>query len=403
MHFPEKPKQKKLVYLDHAATTPLSLEAKKAMEPFWQDQFGNPSALYELGRVAREDIEKARKSVAENLNCSPTEIIFTSGGTESINTALFGVAKKHKEQGMHILSCSIEHHAVLHTLEQLKKDGFEITYVPADKNGFVDPKDVIRALREDTILVSIMYANNEVGTVEPIMEIGRKILKWRKENNSQYPYFHTDACQAGGVMSLNVEQLHVDLMTLNGSKIYGPKGSGILYKRRNIKIEPLIFGGGQEMNLRAGTENVPAIIGFAKALEIAQTKKEVENKRLSRLRAYFWEQIQKHISEVELNGPELSGDRLPNNLNVSFSGIEGEALVLYLDEYGIIAATGSACTSDNSEPSHVLKALKLSEDRINGSVRFTLGSKTSKDDIEYVMKYLPPIVKQLRKIKILEK
>ncbi|HBF66859.1 MAG TPA: cysteine desulfurase NifS [Candidatus Magasanikbacteria bacterium] len=403
MKFPEKPKVKRDVYLDHAATTYVAPEVRAVIEPYFEKAFGNASSLYKLGREAREAVEQARKTVAHILNASPVEIIFTSGGTESINTALFGIAHKHKEHGKHIISCGIEHHAVLHALDALRADGFEITLVPVDEHGFVDPTDVVKALRPDTILVTIMYANNEVGTVEPITEIGRKILKWRKENKTVYPFFHTDACQAGGVLDLNVEQMHVDLMTLNGSKIYGPKGVGILYKRRTVALRPLIVGGGQEMHVRAGTENVPGIVGFAKALELAQNNKQEENMRLSQLRAYFWERIVAEIFDVKLNGPELGGLRLPNNLNVGFNGIEGEALVFYIDEYGVSASTGSACTSADAEPSHVMRAMGLSFDRISSSVRFTMGKRTTREDIDYVMQYLPGVVAGLRESFIFQK
>jgi cysteine desulfurase len=282
----------------------------------------------------------------------------------------------------------------------LTKEGFVVTYLDVDSQGFVSPKKVAAAIRPDTILVSIMYANNEIGTVEPIADIGREILKYRKAHNTVYPYFHTDACQAAGALELDVEKLHVDLMSLNGSKIYGPKGVGVLYKRRGVGIQSLIFGGGQEMNLRSGTENLPGIIGLAKALDLAQKNRQDENMRLVDLRNYFFEQIRTKIPKIKLNGPDLGNEyvRLPNNLNVTFMDVEGEAMLLYLDAYGIMCSTGSACTSTSLEPSHVLTALGLPYEYAHGSLRFTLGHCNTKADIDYVMKYLPGIIEKLREI-----
>jgi len=406
--FPAKPKSKKLIYLDHAATTPVDPIVKKAMEPFYCDQFANPSGICASSRKVNGALNDARRTVAQILGTLPDTIIFTGGGSESDNLAIFGVANKRSKQskpfgstqGKHIITTKFEHHAVLHPIQQLEKEGFEVTYLDVDEFGFVTPEEVMKAVRPDTILISIMYANNEIGTVEPIADIGRALLKYRKEKGSVYPFFHSDACQAAGVLDLNVEKLHVDLMTLNGSKIYGPKGVGILYKRRDVDIQPLIFGGSQELGMRAGTENVPGIIGVAKALEVAQANKEKENKRLAKLRNYFWSKIQAQIPKVRLNGPHLGDklDRLPNNLNISILDIEGEALLLYLDEYGIACSTGSACTSTSLEPSHVLTACGLPYEYAHGSLRFTLGHSTTKKEIDYVMKYLPAIVARLREM-----
>ncbi len=427
MSFPQKPKQKKLVYLDHAATTYMSEAVKASMEPFFIEQFANPSGLYAIGREVNTVLNDARRTIADIIHALPDTIIFTSGGTESDNMAILGVARYVKSALQskqsdhmagtsfgHIITTQIEHHAVLHPCEYLEKEGFEVSYLKPDEYGFVSAKQVKDALRKDTILVSIMYANNEIGTIEPIADIGRELLKWRKKNNTTYPYFHTDACQAAGTLELDVEKLHVDLMTINGSKIYGPKGIGILYRRRNVSIKPLVLGGGQEMRLRSGTENVPSIVGLAKALEQAQAGRAEENKRLIELRDYFWDRIQKDIPKVRVNGPELEESthppapslknrggelrRLPNNLNVSILDIEGEALLLYLDEYGIVCSTGSACTSDSLDPSHVLLACDLPYEYAHGSLRFTLGKRTTKDDIDYVMEYLPSIVEKLRQI-----
>ncbi len=396
----KRPKVKKLIYLDHAATTYVDPRVEKAMQPFFGKIFGNPSSLYELGRVANGELNNARRKVAEILHALPDNIIFTGGGTESDNLAIFGVARAHSKQGKHIITTKIEHHAVLHSLEQLAKEGFEITYLDVDSQGFVSPKKVLAAIRPDTILVTIMYANNEIGTVEPIADIGREILKWRKAKNTVYPFFHTDACQGAGALELDVEKLHVDLMTINGSKIYGPKGVGVLYKRRGVNIQPIIFGGGQEMKMRSGTENLAGIIGLAKALELSQENRQDENMRLVDLRNYFSEQISKKIDKVKINGAALGNEsvRLPNNLNVTFLDVEGEALLLYLDAYGIMCSTGSACTSTSLEPSHVITALGLPYEYAHGSLRFTLGHCNTKKDIDYVMKYLPAIVAQLREI-----
>ena len=398
--FPQKPKNKKLVYLDHAATTPMHPEVKETMETFCDKYFANPSGLYAIGREVNGELNSARRSVAEILHAMADNIIFTGGGTESDNMAILGVARKHEKKGKHIITTKIEHHAVLHPCEYLEKHGFEVTYLDVDSQGFISPKKVKEAIRPDTILISIMYANNEIGTVEPIADIGREILKYRKENKTEFPYFHTDACQAAGVLDLDVEKLHVDLMTINGSKIYGPKGVGVLYKRRGIQIEPLTFGGGQEFGMRNGTENIAGIIGLSKALEISQVNRDDENMRLVDLRNYFYEQLQKEIPKIKLNGPDLGNElvRLPNNLNVTFMDIEGEAMLLYLDEYGIVCSTGSACTSMSLDASHVLTACGMPYEYAHGSLRFSLGKRTVKNDIDYVMKYLPAIVERLREI-----
>jgi len=398
--FPTKPKQKRLIYMDHAATTPVDLAVKKAMDPYFCQHYANPSGLYQSSREVNGALNDARRKLAEILHALPDNIIFTGGGSESDNLAIFGAARKHQKSGKHIITTKIEHHAVLLPIEQLQKEGFEITFLDVDECGRVTAEQVKKALRHDTILVSIMYANNEIGTIEPIAEIGKEILKWRKQNNTSYPFFHSDACQAAGSLDLNVEKLHVDLMTINGSKIYGPKGVGVLFKIRNVDILPLIFGGGQEMRLRSGTENVPGIVGIAKALENARKNSKKENLRLRKLRDYFWQQIQDKIKKVRLNGPELGDEtvRLPNNLNVSILDVEGEALLLYLDEYGIMCSTGSACTSQSLEPSHVLTACGLPYEYAHGSLRFTLGKSTTKQDIDYIMEYLPGIVERLREV-----
>lgn len=393
-----KPKQIKSVYLDHAATTPVDPKIFLSMKPYFTAEFGNPSALYGLGRRAQTAVAEARKEIATVLHALPENIVFTSGGSESDNLAIFGIAGAHAKKGKHIITSTIEHHAVVNPLNELKKRGFEITEIPVNEFGLVDTAKVAKAIRPDTILLSIMYANNEMGAIEPIADIGREILKYRKEHNSIYPYFHTDACQAVGYLNLDVEKLHVDLMTLNGGKIYGPKGVGLLYLRRDVKIEPQIFGGGQEKNRRSGTENVPGIVGLSRALTLAQKIKDTESVRLRKLTEYFWNELQKMISRIKLNGPEIGERRLPNNLNVTFMDVEGEAMLLYLDEYGIMCSTGSACTSESLEPSHVLRAMGMPYEMAHGSLRFTFGRENTRADVDYVIKYLPAVVAQLREI-----
>lgn len=393
--FPPLPKTKKQIYLDHAAATPMDAGVLKSMKPYFSDCFANPSSLYSLGVSAKNAVEQARNFVAHILGAQPDTVFFTSGGTESNNLAIIGGSLAHEKKGKHIITTRIEHDSVLRPMQELQKQGFKVTYLDVDENGFVSIKDFKNALRKDTILVSIMYANNEVGTVEPIAEIGREVLKWRKAHKTVYPYFHTDAAQAPNYLEMAVEKLHVDLMTLNGSKIYGPKGVGVLYKRRGVSVQVQNFGGRQEFGLRAGTENVAGIVGFARALELVTKDKEKKNNEILKLRNYFWTKIQKQIPDVALNGP-MGEQRLPSNLNLYFKDVESEALVLYLDSYGISASSGSACSTDSNEPSHVLKALGYSDERANSSIRFTLGKNTTKQDIDYVMKYLTLIIKNLR-------
>ncbi len=405
-----KPKKIKQVYLDHAATTPVDKRVFLAMQSYFTKIYGNPSSLYHEGQKANGALNDSRRTVAKLLGALPENIIFTGSGTESDNLAIYGIARAHQQHGLpspagsgkaskHIISTPIEHHAVLHPLEDLKKQGWEITYVRVDEKGLANVDEIIKAIRPDTVLISIMYANNEIGTIEPIAEIGRKLLQYRKEKNSVYPFFHTDACQAAGYLDLDVEKLHVDLMTINGGKIYGPKGVGALYLRRGVQIKPLILGGGQERNLRSGTENIAGIVGLAKALELAQANKERESKRLNGLVNYLWEKIQKQIPQVKLNGPAIGAERLANNLNIGFMGMEGEALLLYLDEYGIMCSTGSACTAESLDQSHVLKALGVPYEYSRGSLRFTFGHANTKQDIDYLMKYLPLIVAQMRQVR----
>jgi len=387
-------KSTRLIYLDHAATTPLDPRAEEAMHPYFQEVFGNPSSLYEQGVRAGQAVEQARKNVAQILGALSEEIIFTSGGTESDNLAILGYARAHAQEGKHLITTAIEHHAVLGAMHQLEKEGFEVTYLFPDQDGRISVEQVKGALKPETILVSVMYANNEIGTIEPVSEIGNLLQKYRQETGKTFPVFHTDACQATGYLDLPVEKLHVDFLTLNGSKMYGPKGTGILYRRRGIKLQPLWFGGSQERNIRPGTENVPGIVGFAKALEIAESLRTKESERLCPLRDFLIEQILSSIPKSRLNGHPTT--RLPNNINISFSGVEGEAMLLYLDHEGIAVSTGSACTSQSLDPSHVLLAIGCSHEEAHSSLRFTLGRSTTKGDLEKVLHVLPKVIQKLR-------
>ncbi|MCK4588861.1 MAG: cysteine desulfurase [Nanoarchaeota archaeon] len=384
-----------MIYLDHSATTYVDQEVMAAMKPYFTEDFGNPSSMHQLGLSAKEAVQEARQSIAQILNCQPNEIIFTSGGTESVNLALQGLAQE-KKQG-HIITTKTEHHAVLNTCKYLEtqgtqkskisgatQGGFQITYLDVDQYGQVQPEQIEKAIKPNTILVTIIYANNEIGTINNIKEIS----KITKKHNIP---LHTDACQAG-LLDLNTG---ADLLTLNSSKLYGPKGIGILYKNKNIKIQPIIHGGGQEFNLRSGTENVPSIVGFAKALELVQKNKEQETQRLTQLRDKLITEIKK-IHKTILNGHPTQ--RLPGNVNISFADIEGESIVLHLNEQGILASTGSACTSKELEASHVLLATGQPPEIAHGSIRFTLGKQTTEKDIDEVLKKLPIIIKSLRKI-----
>lgn len=382
------------IYLDHAATTPLDPQVLEAMLPYLQGMYANPSSFHSKGLEVQNAVTLARQSIAKHLNCREDEIIFTSGGTESDNLAITGIVRAHADKGKHVITSSIEHPAVLDLLIHMKKKGeIELTVLPVDRSGIVRVSDLEAALREDTILVSIMYANNEIGTIQPIAEIGRSILKWRKDKLTPLPYFHTDACQAAGFLDLDQEKLHVDLLTFNGPKIYGPKGIGALFVRRALKLEPMMRGGGQEKNIRSGTENVPGIIGLAKALDISRSIKETEHARLFALRARLEEGLLR-IPKAILNGHPT--ERLPHIANMSFLDIEGEAAVLYMDAKGIYVSTGSACASKSLDPSHVILATGLSYEAAHGSLRFSLGRGTTADEIDYVIREMPGIVEKLR-------
>lgn len=380
---------KRKVYLDYAATTPIRKEVYEEMKTFLKEKFGNPSSIHNFGREVKAAIEEAREKIAKAIGAESDEIIFTSGGTESNNMAIKGVAFALSHKGRHIITSQIEHHAVLEPCLFLEKIGFEITYLPVDKEGYVDPDDLKKAIRKDTILISIMHANNEIGTIEPI----REISNIAKEHDI---YFHTDAVQTVGHIPVNVNDLGLDLLSLSAHKFYGPKGIGALYIRKGTRIEPIIHGGSQENNKRAGTENVAGIIGMGKALELAISEMEKEQKRLTELRDYFINQVEKRIPEVYLNGPRVN--RLPNNINFSFAQVEGETLLLHLDLEGIAVSTGSACSSKSLEPSHVLSAIKLPAKLAQGSIRFTIGLYTQKEDLDYTIKVLENTIEKLRSI-----
>jgi len=374
------------VYLDNAATTRLDSTVLDAMLPYLKERYGNPNSMHNKGIEAKKAVAVARKQVAKIFNCAPCEVIFTGSGTESDNLAILGYARKNKDRGNHIITTKIEHHAVLDAFAKLEKEGFKVSYVDVDIDGIIDIEQLKKTITDDTILVSIIYANNEIGVVQDIKEIA-KICKEKKV------IFHTDACQAANYLNIDVQELGVDLMTLNGSKIYGPKGIGILYKKKDITIEPIVYGGGQEFGLRSGTENVANIVGFAKALEETEKHKEKEKQRLTELRDYLITELLK-IKETRLNGHQTK--RLQNNVNISFLNVEGESLILLLNEEGICVSTGSACTSRSLEPSHVITALGLPHEIAHSSIRFSMGKDTTKEDVDYVLGKIVPIVEKLR-------
>jgi len=375
------------IYLDHAATTPTHPEVVKAMLPYLTDAFGNPSTIYSYGQEAKGAIEEARAKVAEFIGARGEEIIFTSGGTEADDFALKGVAYANEHKGDHIITTSIEHHAVVESCKFLERRGFKVTYLPVDGHGLVDPDDVRKAITDKTILISVMHASNEVGTIEPIGEIG----KIAKEAGI---CFHTDAVQTVGHIPVNVDELKVDLLSISGHKFYGPKGAGALYVRKGTKLLSLVHGGEQERGRRAGTENVPAIVGLGKAVELAGQEMGKEAERLAYLRDKLIEGLGEKIDHIRLNGHPAK--RLPNNVNVSVDFVEGESILLNLDLEGICASTGSACSSSSLEPSHVLLALGLAPEQAHGSLRFTVGRENTEEDMERVLEVLPGIVAKLR-------
>ncbi len=421
----------KQVYLDYAATTPIDPKVLSAMLPYLKKDFGNASSLHSFGQKAREAVEKAREGIAEFLNCQIEEVFFTGSATESDNLAILGVVRaalqlrfprpeqfgpeltaeglgakagQAQKKGIgrpHVITSMIEHPAVLEPIKHLEKTGqIEVSYLAVGKEGIVKASDVEKVLKENTVLVSVMYANNEIGTIQPITEIAKVIRNFRNSKSQipvskQYPVFHCDAVQAANYLDCNVENLEVDLLTLSGHKIYGPKGIGVFYKKKSVEIEPIIFGGHQEHGIRPGTENVAAIVGFGAAITaISNFKFQISN--LRKLRDKLLDGILKDIPGTNLNGSREN--RLPNNANISFEGAEGESILMALNEKGVTVSTGSACASGSLEPSHVLMALGLSHQQAHGSIRFTLGRYTTSEEIDYVLKVLPVIISQLRKI-----
>lgn len=382
--------EKRRIYLDHAATTAVDPRVVEAMLPCWTEFYGNPSSIYVQGREAHKVLDSARGKVAGILHCRPDEIVFTGCGTESDNLVLRGVSLGQRRKGNHIITTAIEHHAVGHTAEQLQKYfGMEVTYLPVDKFGMVNPDDVARAIKDTTVLISVMYANNEIGTIQPIVEIG-KIAK------SKGVPFHTDAVQAGGSLDLNVDTLGVDLMSLSAHKFYGPKGVGVLYLRKNTPYVSTLTGGGQERNRRAGTENVALAAGLARAMELAYADAEASNRRLSALRDKLIQGVLAAIPDTHLTGHPTQ--RLANSASFVFEFIEGESILLNLDLNGVAASSGSACTSASLEPSHVLLSCGLPHEIAHGSLRLTLGKENAEEDVDFVVGILPGIVDRLRQM-----
>ena len=378
----------KTTYMDYSATTYVKPEVLDAMMPFFTEKFGNPSSFYGISRETKMAVDNARAQVAKAINCDPNEVYFTGGGSEADNWAIKGIATAHMKKGNHIITTKIEHHAVLHTCEFLEKFGFEVTYLDVNEEGFIDLEELKTAITDKTILVSIMFANNEIGTIQPIKEIGA-ICREKKV------LFHTDAVQAIGSVPVDVKEMNIDLLSLAGHKLYGPKGIGALYIRKGVRIDNLIHGGGQERGRRAGTENIPGVVGLGKAIEIATENIEENRARLTVLRDKLIDGILERIPYARLNGPR--GDkRLPGNSNISFEFIEGESILLSLDFEGICASSGSACTSGSLDPSHVLLAIGLPHEKAHGSLRTTLGAASTEEDVEKLLNELPPIIERLR-------
>lgn len=382
------------VYLDYAATTPTHPEVIQAMLPYFGEKYGNASSLHSYGQEARSAVENARKIAANFIKASPEELIFTSGGTESDNSAILGVAFANQERGNHIITTSVEHHAILEACHFLEKRGFEVSYLPVDNYGMVDPDEVKKALTPRTILVSIIHASNEVGTIQPIAEIGRI-------TRTAGVYFHTDSVQTFGHLPINVEKLNVDLLSVSGHKLYGPKGVGLLYIRKGTRLAPFMLGGGQEDGRRGSTYNTPGIAGLGKAIEIANLEMAAEVQNLTALRDRLITGLMSKIDLVKLNGHPVQ--RLPNNVNISLAYVEGEATLLSLDYEGICASTGSACSSESMEPSHVLTSMNVPAEEARCSIRFSLGKWTTQSDIDKVLDVLPRIMTKLRKMSPLYK
>ncbi|SDE59703.1 cysteine desulfurase NifS [Sporomusa acidovorans] len=377
----------KRIYFDHSATTPVDREVAELMLEYMTDKYGNPSSVHAFGRETRKALEEAREKVAALINAAPNEIFFTSGGTEGDNLALKGVAYANRKKGNHIITTAIEHHAILHTCEYLEKQGFSVTYLPVDENAMIRMEDLKNAITDQTILISVMFANNEVGTIQPIKEIGQLA----KEKGI---YFHTDAVQAAGNYPIDVKELNIDLLTMSGHKFHASKGIGALYIRRGVRVEEIQHGGGHERNLRAGTENVPGIVGLGKAAEIAKRDMEEKVTYIQGLRDKIITTITEKVPHIKLNGHPES--RMPGNVNFSFLYIEGESLLLNLDMKGIAASSGSACTSGSLDPSHVLLAMGLPHEVAHGSLRVTLGRGNTEEEVDYFLGIVPEIVEKLR-------
>ncbi|MCI6019487.1 MAG: cysteine desulfurase NifS [Clostridiales bacterium] len=375
------------IYMDHAATTAARPEVVEAMLPYFTESFGNPSSIYDLGAKNKEAITHARDTIAKSLGTDAANIYFTAGGSESDNWALIAAAEAYESKGKHIITSKIEHHAILHTCEYLEKRGFEVTYIGVDENGIIDLEALKAAIRPDTILISVMFANNEIGTIQPIAKIGAIA----KEHGI---LFHTDAVQAYGQLSINVDEMNIDMLSASGHKLNGPKGIGFLYIRKGVKIRSFIHGGAQERKRRAGTENVPGIVGLGKAVEIAMATMEERKAFETKLRDYMIKRIHEEIPYARLNGDKTR--RLPNNVNFSFQFIEGESLLIMLDMAGICASSGSACTSGSLDPSHVLLAIGLPHEIAHGSLRLTIGYETTKEDVDYTVDEIKKIVERLR-------
>lgn len=379
----------KTIYVDNGATTKTDEEVIKAMLPYLSESYGNPSSIYKLGRENKKAVEEARDKVAKVLNCEPNEIYFTAGGSESDNTAIKGIAYQYRDKGNHIITSKIEHPAVLETCKKLEKEGFEVSYIGVDKNGILNLEELKKEIRSTTTLITVMFANNEIGTIEPIEEIG----KIAKENDI---IFHTDAVQAVGNVEIDVKKLNIDSLSLSGHKFYGPKGIGALYVRKGIKFDKFINGGHQERNKRAGTENVPGIVGMGKAIELAYEKLEKHNQKIKELRDYYVQQVKEKIPYIRINGD--MEHRLSGNSNISFRFIEGEGLLLNLDLKGICASSGSACTSGSLDPSHVLLAIGLPHEIAHGSLRISIGKYNTKEEVDYLVESLVEIVGRLREM-----
>lgn len=384
-------------YFDYASTTPIDPEVLKAMMPFLKKEFGNASSIHQLGQNARIAIDQAREKIARFLNCSSEEIIFTGSATEANNLAILGVVSKITKNfstAQKIITSTIEHHSVLYPIDSLKKENLEIVFINPQKNGIINQKEIKKQINKNTILVSVMYANNEIGTIQPIKEIGEFIYNFKTSQKSKFPIFHTDAVQAINYLDCDVKKLKVDLLTISGHKIYGPKGIGALFIKKGTPIRPIIYGGGHEFGLRSGTENVAGIVGLAKAIEIIKKHKK-DSKKIIRFR----NQIIKSL--LEIKGAKINGDienRLPNNINVSFDGVEGESVLMSLDKKGVLVSTGSACSSKDLKPSHVLQSIGLNPAEAHGSIRITLGRYTAKKEVDYLLKIIPKVLKKIRNI-----